>query len=399
MKHFVAYEIICLNTFSIRSISSFTKVRVSFNIGDVLMSYFQDPRNTICGWDFTPQELQNAINSKLMINPSIDLTNACNLNCPYCYIEEKDSQRKMRRTGELTFDETIRVIDDLEETGAKTINLVGAGEPTIDPHFEEVVNYISNLGLTTVLFTNGIRINNQPEIAKFLYDRKVSIILKYNSTHAQTQDLVAGRTGYSNKRDKALDILIDYGFTSSSPTRLGLDTIVFNGNCAEIPKIHSWCRKLNIFPIAGEYIPTGRTDYGEFQGYDSIEVRGKEYMNLLSDILRPISEKQRIWLLKELREIDKAENIHWTDSFSYYGGGQCTQILGLYIDIQGHIWPCVARKKKVGDKLQNGELGRIRNGDLPSLIWKTNPYLQMLRNEFNGGCPYKPALVLCNISS
>ena len=39
-------------------------------------------------------------------------------------------------------------------------NIVGAGEPTIDPYFEDIIRFISGRGMTTVLFTNGIRLNH-----------------------------------------------------------------------------------------------------------------------------------------------------------------------------------------------------------------------------------------------
>src|ERR1017187_155150 len=118
--------------------------------------YWQDKKNSIEGWYFTTSEITSVLANGHMINPSIDLSNPCNLNCPYCFIEEKNSSRKMRKLNELTHEETVLVIKELQSCGAKTINLVGAGEPTIDPHFEETVELIDSLGMTVVLFTNGI---------------------------------------------------------------------------------------------------------------------------------------------------------------------------------------------------------------------------------------------------
>src|SRR5438445_12203316 len=104
----------------------------------------QDPRNCLAGWYFSANDIAEALTDGRMLNPSIDLTNACNLNCPYCYIEEKNSRRKVRRPDELSHEETLAVIDDFISCGAKTINIVGAGEPTIDPHFEQTVDYIAS---------------------------------------------------------------------------------------------------------------------------------------------------------------------------------------------------------------------------------------------------------------
>ena len=87
------------------------------------------------GWDFDTETLRRAIRGEVMPNPSIDLGNPCNLNCPYCFVEEKFSPRKVRRSDELSIEETRAVIKDFHAAGACTVNIVGAGEPTIDPHF------------------------------------------------------------------------------------------------------------------------------------------------------------------------------------------------------------------------------------------------------------------------
>jgi len=352
-----------------------------------------EPRNTIRGWDFTDSEIIEAVSSnKSLLNPSIDLTNACNLNCPYCYIEEKNSSRETRRIDELTFQETLKVIDDLQVLNAKTINIVGAGEPTIDPHFEEVIKYIYGKGMTIVLFTNGIRFTTDHSLVEFCYLHDVSIVLKYNSQSSLIQDLVSGRKGFTAKRDEALKLFFQSGFNANTPTRLGIDTIVFKGNEGEIPVLHKWCRDNNIFPISAEYIPTGRTENGEFTGYESLKGFRLEEIKEISFLLRPITDSERMLVVKTIKEIDESLSIIRNKNISYYGGGTCSQILGLYIDIEGNIWPCVAKSIRVGEKLVSGNFGNIRNGVLPSEIWRSHPYMQKIRADYNGGCPYKPDL-------
>lgn len=362
--------------------------------------YPQNPRNSIRGWYFTPDEIAGALSNGHMLNPSIDLSNPCNLNCPYCYIEEKNSSRKIRRPNELTHTETETVIRDLHACGARTINLVGAGEPTIDPHFEETVKLIYSLGMTTVLFTNGIRFSHDTDLLRLAQTHNVSIVLKYNSAKSDIQDLVAGRRGYAEKRDKALHMLVDYGFNAHEPTRLGIDTIAFQGNIKELPEIHRWCRNENIFPIAGDYIPTGRTDGGKFQGFNSLSGFTETDQNRITSLLQPSTDAQRATLFEELRSIDQEFGIIREGCSAYYGGGICTQILGLYIDIEGNIWPCVARQQKSAYSTESKPLGNVRKGHSISSLWRGYPYLTTIRNSFNGGCPYKvilPAIQSFNV--
>ncbi|MBP9189017.1 MAG: radical SAM protein [Chitinophagales bacterium] len=351
-----------------------------------------DIKNSIKGWYFLSNEIEYSLEHGEMLNPSIDFTNACNLNCPYCYIEEKNSIRKKRKSNEISLLQTLKTIDQLANCKSKAINIVGAGEPTVDENFEEIIKYIFKKGLTTVLFTNGILLSNNPRLVKFLHEHDVSVILKYNSSNNEIQDLVAGKKGYSEKRDKALDLLLKNKFNLEYPTRIGIDIMSFRGNIKEIPNIHRWCRENNIYPLAGDYIPTGRTDNGLFQGDKTKNNFNTEDSSKIIKLLQPISSEDRLWLLNELSSIDNLFGIKREGCFAYFGGSNCTQILGLYIDIEGNIWPCIARKKNINGQLLNGLLGNIKNDNLEE-IWSKNIYLKEIRGKFDGGCPYKPKLI------
>ena len=352
-----------------------------------------DPRNTVAGWSFSEEELTAALRGTVLLNPSIDLTNACNLNCPYCFIEEKNSTRKARRPDELTVPEILAVLSDLAESGARTVNIVGAGEPTVDPFFAEIVAEIASLGITPVVFTNGIRIAQEPHTVDTLWDVGATVVLKYNSMNGPVQDLVAGRDGYASVRDEALARLLQRGFSTPTPTRLALDTIAFQGNYAELPAIHRFCRSHNIHPLIADYIPTGRTEGGAFFGHQAAQHLPVAARSSVSSMLQPLDCGQRHTLFTELAEIDRREfGIERPPHCAYYSGGVCSQSLGIYVDIQGNIWPCVARSRVVGGERLSGLLGNVRHGDKPSVIWRSHPYFRSLRDNYTGACPYKPAL-------
>ncbi len=353
-----------------------------------------DLRNTMAGWSFAKEQLASALSGASMLNPSLDLSNPCNLNCPYCFIEEKNSARKIRKPDELSVAELLAAVDDFKEAGARTVNLVGAGEPTIDPAFQEVVGRISSNGMITVLFTNGIRLAYDQSLVDFLYEHRVTVVLKYNAISEEVQDLVAGRPGYSKKRNQALENLQDRGFNAHEPTRLGLDIMAFKGNLNEIPEIHRLCRSRSILPIVGDFIPTGRTESGHFVGYESVRTMAAPERLRVPDVLQPLSAQERFDLFERLRQIDREEfDIDRGPSAAYYGGGICTQILGVYLDIQGDIWPCVARAQLWEGRLLPQRLGNVRQGDRSSSVWRTHPYMMLVRDKYDGGCPYKSPLV------
>ncbi len=351
------------------------------------------PRNSMSGWYFSDEDLATAASGSILLNASMDLSNPCNLNCAYCFIEEKVSKRKLRFPDEMTQAETFAVIDDFAQAGAMTVNLVGAGEPTVDPLFDEVIERIAALGMTPVVFTNGIRLAESVELVQFLYRRGATVVLKFNSGNAELQDLVAGRAGYTRYRDEALQHLLNAGFASHEPTRLAFDIIALAGNYDEIPDIYSRCRAQNIYPILTDYIPTGRTDSGTFVGRAAIEHLSAGKQRRVEAALAPLSNAPALELYTRLRDADRAYGIEHTATPAYYCGGACTQLLGLYVDIHGVIWPCVARLTATPTGLQHTPLGNIRSGDTPSDLWKNSPYMNSLRRSYDGSCPYKRSFV------
>ena len=80
-----------------------------------------------------------------MLNPAYELaSNTCPWNCFFCFTEDPDNPKGLKKklNEEMTLDEMISLIDQTEELGARSINIIGAGEPTIDRHFWEVVEHI-----------------------------------------------------------------------------------------------------------------------------------------------------------------------------------------------------------------------------------------------------------------
>jgi MoaA/NifB/PqqE/SkfB family radical SAM enzyme len=343
----------------------------------------------LAGWSFDERDIEAAVRGEVFLNSSLDLANPFNLNCPYCFIEEKLSLRKVRKPNELTVEEALLVINDFVEGGAKSVNIVGAGEPLLDPLFRVIVTRIAELGLTPVIFTNGILVAKNMTIAEFLRASGATVVLKFNALDSTVQDAVCGLSGYSDLADKALLNLIELGFADDTPTRLGLDTLAFKGNLIELPEIHSWCREYNVFPITAEFIPAGRTSDGRIDDVAAFGVIEEPLRTIAAEALRPLDPVDRDWLLRTISDIDSVHGIANKAPKAYFGGGGCTQLLGLYVDIQGLVWPCVARTRlgeRGGERLP---LGSIRNGDLPSVIWRSSTYLERLRQIYTGECPIK----------
>lgn len=325
-----------------------------------------------------------------MLHCSIDLGTICNLNCVYCFTQGSSACSTNKNVTPLTDAELTFVLNDLACAGVRTVSVVGAGEPTLSSSFFRFVSRATELDMAVVLFTNGIALSQDSKLVSFLFDVGAAVVMKLNSRRPELQDAVVGRKGYAAVRDRALKELIRTGYNASDPTRLGVDTLVFKGNLSEVPEIHRWCRENNVYPLTAEFIPAGRTT-GGFAEFGIPKPGLDSTMRVIAEeALRPISSVERSGLVQTLRQIDDHHGIVQAGERAYFGGGPCTQLLGVYVDFQGQVWPCVAKRRLLEpfDK----PIGSIRSGDKPSDAWRRSPYLQWLRDSYTGACPYKPLL-------
>ena len=82
----------------------------------------------------------------------IEITNACNLNCPFCI---KNQRKKIY----MTIDNYKLIIDKIKDY-TKEIYLHILGEPLLHKNIIEFIEYASNSNLLVNITTNGYLINN-----------------------------------------------------------------------------------------------------------------------------------------------------------------------------------------------------------------------------------------------
>lgn len=327
---------------------------------------------TMKGWDFSANEIAEALRDDRMLNPAYELaSNVCPWNCFFCFTEDPDNpeETKKRLKGEMSLDDRISLIDQSAFLGAKSINIIGAGEPTIDRYFWEIVEHIASRGITPIVYTEGALKLTNPDFAKRLYDSGATVVLKVNSLENETyqNETVKGGTerrqplklNYFNERNRALDVLMETGFNEHDPTRLAFDTIICKENYDEIPTIHRFTRDNNIFVLFVGYLPSGRTT---------------------SLAQNAVSKAEQFSLFDELARIDKVEyGIEHQSIFPYAGGVPCSiRGLGLYVKIRGEVWDCPGELKPMGN---------VRQEPLAN-IWNR---AKEVRVGFDGGCPPRDA--------
>jgi pyruvate-formate lyase-activating enzyme len=81
----------------------------------------------------------------------IDVTNKCNLGCPFCPTGRKDDSG--RGKGNISFDLFREIIDELSPTVA-TLQLFNWGEPFFNPELPKLVEYAAKRRMNTLISTN-----------------------------------------------------------------------------------------------------------------------------------------------------------------------------------------------------------------------------------------------------
>lgn len=99
------------------------------------------------------------------VNVEIDLSNRCQMGCPFCHFAHVHSKgklahRKTHDTGDL-MDKALAlsILDQLKAAGVRSVTWSGGGEPTLHPNIAEIVTHAHELGLDQGIYTNGLRMD------------------------------------------------------------------------------------------------------------------------------------------------------------------------------------------------------------------------------------------------
>lgn len=118
----------------------------------------------------------------------LELTNACNMNCVMC-------GRNAARFKPTVFDMDVfhsleGIMDDIEE-----VTLMGWGEPTIHPHFEEMLQTIDRHASRKYFCTNGMRLS---ELKNTIFDNRVDVFaVSLDGANAETNDTIRRGSNFS----------------------------------------------------------------------------------------------------------------------------------------------------------------------------------------------------------
>lgn len=199
----------------------------------------------------------------------LNLTNKCNLQCIYCYADERSDSKNI-----LHLKDYLTIIDSINNIAKNVEVVLTGGEPLLANYALELADYAKRKGNQVHLLTNGVLINeaNAKKIAELFDLIKVSI----DGSVPEIHDFHRGK-GSFDKVLRAIDIL------AQSNAKLQVSMTVTRKNMNNIGAM------VNKFGSILSFAPLFSA--GRAKKIRKLAITGKEYYNALSSVngVNPLS--------------------------------------------------------------------------------------------------------------
>jgi len=324
-----------------------------------------------------------------------NFTKQCNLKCKHCYA----NATPYPAPDELTLEEKLKVVDQLDEAGVAAISFSG-GEPLINKDFWKVAKYASSKGFYLTIATNGTLISEK--VARKLKEVGIRYVeISLDGPNPEIHDEFRGVKGAFNAAIRGIKN------AKAAGLEVGIATTATHENLDSIPEILKLARDLKVDRfIVFNFIPTGRGKDIILEDLTPVE-REKLMMYLYEEwkkgdlqIFSTCPAYSRISITAmEKGTGDKVSPTHFAEMElpAEFGGAAkaLTEFIGgcgagrIYCSIEhnGDIQPCVFLPIKVGNVLKDGFVN----------VWKNSEVFNALRDRDakNYACHTCPFRYVC----
>ena len=302
----------------------------------------------------------------------------CTQRCPHCFNQEDDFYVSKILKGQklMRWSQTREMIKEAKRFGLESVKFLGIGEIFKNPNLFEILNDLKSENIRIGIFTKGTALGDDDtakscgyagiSTAEDLVQRiseyeNVSILLGANSFNPEFQDAMVGcgKDGgvlsYTQKRDRALKLLVKYGFNSPEHgKRLALIAAPLTPKVSdETIEMYEWGMRRNIPAITIPTMVSGKgTNELEWllSQFESVEAligrydpdmvmsREQRYLEWLVDFYTDIYLRALQMGIIDMDTI-KREGIS-----GYAGTAKCQQKQnGMYIRLPGTAQECPGR--------------------------------------------------------
>lgn len=196
----------------------------------------------------------------------LDITLACQLQCPFCLLETKSNEAVS-----LPLSVIKQIAAEIKELGVMYVK-IGGGDPFLHPDFPEILSLLHSTECFVTISTNGVTMTS--EISQLLAKANVRVSVSIEGME-ETNDGLRG-FGHFRKALKALEILKKTG------AEVLLRTTLLRQNLNEVPKLVELAKSREVMIKFAYCRPAGRAVRNQMVlGFeDSLAyLRALEYLN------------------------------------------------------------------------------------------------------------------------
>lgn len=162
-----------------------------------------------------------------------ELTKTCTERCSFCYSVSYKLGIKSNAI-QMEGEDWIRSLNNIVRMGASAVDFSG-GEPTLHPEFAEILRHAKNIGLQTIVSTNGSTIYSLPivdSIDNFADFVSVSLHGSIAAVHDQVKKM-------SGSFEYAINSINHYykNFQLTGLTRVKVNTVAHQENISDLVQI------------------------------------------------------------------------------------------------------------------------------------------------------------------
>jgi radical SAM protein with 4Fe4S-binding SPASM domain len=318
-----------------------------------------------------------------------NVTRRCNLHCGHCYADSHDRDYP----GELSTEEGVRLLEDLAAFGVPTV-LFSGGEPLTRPDVLELATKARELGMRTVLSTNGTRITAAK--AEEIAAAGLSYVgISFDGIGA-LNDKIRGKKGAFDealagiRAAQAAGLRTGIRFTVHALNRSQLGAVF---SLAEIEKVNRLC----VYHLA--YAGRG----GKMKSHDLTPEETREVVEEVLDRTEDLGRRgveievltvdnpvDHVLLLERVRRSDP-ERAAEIETMLRWNGGNQSGVAIACIDPEGHVHPDQFSWHITAGDVRKTPFAEIWQGENPVLA----PYRKRPR-DLTGRCAECRFLDLCN---
>jgi len=182
---------------------------------------------------------------------AIELTEACNLICSYCYRESE-----FNKQGNMSAETLLKLLEKLWSLGLRSVELTG-GEPLLNQDFEKILDFCLDKFFLTGLLTNGTLLSEKFDDKLIEAKDKFILSVSLDASTPDIHDARRGVPGSFNKTVSNIKRLADLGIS------VRVSMVVDDNNFSEIENTLLLAKKLGAIAFSySPVLPFGRAKEG-----------------------------------------------------------------------------------------------------------------------------------------